>query len=225
MRAVRVLGLDGAKRGWVVVALEDGHLVESRVVESFAEVVADPAVVIGVDTPLGETAAEGRAAETAARSWVGPRHSSVFTPPPLAAADARDYEDAKRVAAELTGRKITKQAWYLLPKMRDVVAHWRREPDRIREVHPECSFRAMRGEPLHSTKKTWGGLAERLLLLRHHGVDLIAGPNDIEGVAHDDVVDAAAVAWTAHRVARGVAVSLPDPPERDADGRPVAIWY
>jgi predicted RNase H-like nuclease len=222
---MRVLGLDGAKPGWVVVALEDGHFVECFVVKSFAEVVADPAAVIGVDTPLGETVPGARAADAAARAWLGSKHASVFTPPPVAAADARDYEEAKRIAAELTAKKISKQAWYLLPKMLDVLEHWRSQPDRIREVHPECSFRAMRREDLRSSKKTWTGLAERLRILRDHGIDLIAGNHEAQGVAPDDVVDAAAVAWTAHRVARGLARSLPDPPERDADGRAVAVWY
>ena len=220
-----MLGLDGAKAGWVVVVLEDGHFAECRVVESFADVVADPAAMIGVDTPLGETTPGARAAEGAARSWLGPKHASVFTPPPLGVIDASNYDEAKRSAVELTGKKITKQAWYLLPKMLDVVEHWRSQPDRIREVHPECSFRAMHGDALESSKKTRVGLAERLRLLRDHGIDLLAGAHDAKGVAPDDVVDAAAVAWTAYRLARGEARSLPDPPERDVDGRSVAIWY
>ena len=222
---MRVLGLDGAKAGWVVVVVEDGHFVEWFVVESFAEVVSDPAPVIGVDTPLGETTPGNRAGEGAARSWLGPKHASVFTPPPLAAADARDYDEAKRITLELTGKKISKQAWYLLPKMLDVVGHWRSQPDRIREVHPECSFRAMRGTALESSKKTGTGIAERLRLLRDHGIDMVAGHHDAKGVAPDDLVDAAAVAWTAHRIASGEARSLPDPPECDAAGRAVAIWY
>jgi len=48
----------------------------------------------------------------------------------------------------------------------------------------------------------------------------------IHGVPElDDVVDAAVVAWSATRIARGEAQSLPEPPEHDSDGRPVAIWY
>jgi predicted RNase H-like nuclease len=43
-------------------------------------------------------------------------------------------------------------------------------------------------------------------------------------VGVDDVLDAAAVAWTAVRVARGVARHLPDPPERFSDGIDCAIW-
>ncbi|NUP38908.1 MAG: DUF429 domain-containing protein, partial [Streptomyces sp.] len=44
-------------------------------------------------------------------------------------------------------------------------------------------------------------------------------------VPPDDVLDAAAAAWSAHRIALGTAASLPDPPETTRDGLPVAIWY
>jgi predicted RNase H-like nuclease len=43
--------------------------------------------------------------------------------------------------------------------------------------------------------------------------------------AVDDVVDAAAAAWSCRRLVNGDAVSFPDPPEEDAkSGRLVAIW-
>ena len=46
-----------------------------------------------------------------------------------------------------------------------------------------------------------------------------------EAAVHDgdDVLDACAVAWTAHRHAVGEARSLPDPPEVFSDGIPAAI--
>jgi predicted RNase H-like nuclease len=40
----------------------------------------------------------------------------------------------------------------------------------------------------------------------------------------DDVLDAAAAAWSACRILNGQAKSLPDPPEV-VDGYPVAVWY
>jgi len=40
----------------------------------------------------------------------------------------------------------------------------------------------------------------------------------------DDVLDAAAAAWSAHRVATGVVQSLPEPPEI-VQGQLVAIWF
>jgi len=39
------------------------------------------------------------------------------------------------------------------------------------------------------------------------------------------VLDAAAVAWTARRIAAGQAVVVPDPPQTDVTGREIAIRY
>ena len=44
-------------------------------------------------------------------------------------------------------------------------------------------------------------------------------------VPADDVLDAAAAAWTAHRIAHDVAECLPDPPQRTDRGQSIAIWY
>jgi len=124
----------------------------------------------------------------------------------------------------MSGKKIPKQAWELRHKMLDAYPHWCDDPERIREVHPECSFRQMAGAPLLSKKRQWSGLRDRLAMLRQHGIDVVADDHDLP-VAADDVVDAAAAAWSAHRIALGSALSLPTTPEFDADGRAVAIWY
>jgi predicted RNase H-like nuclease len=39
------------------------------------------------------------------------------------------------------------------------------------------------------------------------------------------VLDAAAAAWSADRIATGTAKALPDPPELTTAGRRIAIWY
>ena len=93
---------------------------------------------------------------------------------------------------------------------------------RFHEVHPEVSFRAMNGgHPLRHRKKSCGGALERIELLRRHGIEL----EDLDAAASaplDDVLDAAAAAWSAYRIAAGTARTLPDPPELVA-GHPVAI--
>jgi predicted RNase H-like nuclease len=40
----------------------------------------------------------------------------------------------------------------------------------------------------------------------------------------DDILDATAAGWSADRIARGIASSLPDPPQF-VDGQSIAIWY
>ncbi|HZB86150.1 MAG TPA: DUF429 domain-containing protein, partial [Gaiellaceae bacterium] len=99
-----------------------------------------------------------------------------------------------------------------------------RSDQRLHEVHPEVSFRAMNGgRPLHQRKKSAGGVLERLELLGRHGIELTelgaSAPAPV-----DDVLDAAAAAWSAQRIAANAACTLPDPPE-NLDGRAVAIWY
>ena len=46
----------------------------------------------------------------------------------------------------------------------------------------------------------------------------------LDGVVSDDVVDAAAAAWSALRIVAGTATSTPEEPERSSDGRQVAVW-
>lgn len=209
---MRVAGVDGTKGGWVAVVLEDGrpagdHLI--RPVEAgFAEL-AD-AEVIAIDIPIGFGP---RAADRAARAYVAGATSTVFPTPP------RDVL-AKPFAP---GLGVSAQAHALGPRIIHVT-ELARVDARFREAHPEVSFRAMNGgKPLRHRKKSAGGALERLELLRRHGVE----PDALGAAAAaplDDVLDAAACAWTAHRIATDRARSLPDEPE-ELDGRSVAIWY
>jgi predicted RNase H-like nuclease len=61
-------------------------------------------------------------------------------------------------------------------------------------------------------------------VLARAGISL---PDDLAAagtVPADDILDAAAVAWTAARIARGQAASFPDPPQPDDARHPIAIW-
>ncbi len=66
--------------------------------------------------------------------------------------------------------------------------------------------------------------AALVALLASHGIRLPGLLGRAGGMAAtDDVIDAAAAAWTARRVAAGEAMCLPSPPE-DLGGWPAAIW-
>ena len=96
-------------------------------------------------------------------------------------------------------------------------------PPPLYEVHPELSFAALAGgTPLADSKHTPGGRAIRRALLARVGIVL---PARVPGAAEDDLLDAAAVAWSAGRVAAGAAVTLGDPAQRADDGREIAIRY
>jgi predicted RNase H-like nuclease len=208
---VRVAGVDGTRHGWVAIELDDGAFVGARLLERIACDFGElDAAVVGVDVPIGFGP---RDADSCARRFLGGAASTVFPTP--------SRELLERPFAP--GLGISKQSHSLGPRVLHVTALAQRDP-RIHEVHPEVSFRAMNsGRPLRCGKKTAGGVLERLQLLAGHGITL--GYVGTAGSAPvDDVLDAAAAAWSANRVALGTACSLPDPPE-ELNGRSVAIWY
>ena len=69
------------------------------------------------------------------------------------------------------------------------------------------------------------GMEERKALLARHGVPrpFLDQPPP-RGAASDDFLDATAMCLVAGRIARGEAISFPNPPARDAFGLPIAIW-
>jgi predicted RNase H-like nuclease len=221
-----VVGVDAYKGGWVRVVLSDRSVKRCSVYARFDELLDDhrEASVVGVDIPIGLPTSAEREADILARKFVGPRRSSVFPTPPRSVLEAVSYAEALEICKSLGVAGISKQSFGLASKILEVDEVVRGD-DRIHEVHPEVSFRAMAGQTLKYSKKSWNGAAIRRQLLAQH--DLVL-PDDLgeAGLAPvDDVLDAAAAAWTAGRIARGRGVSLPTPPERLEDGRTAAIWY
>lgn len=209
---MKVVGVDGTKGGWIAIVLDDGSFAFDRVlrpVDAKFEEIAD-AEVVAVDVPIGFGP---RRADAAARAFLRGAASTVFTTPTKAILEQ----------PFAPGLGVSKQAHSLGPRIVHVTELALRDP-RIREVHPEVSFRAMNdGRALRHRKKSAGGALERIELLRRHGIE----PSPLDAAAEvplDDVLDAAAAAWSAQRIARGKARSLPDPPEM-LDGRRAAIWY
>src|SRR5262245_10142327 len=208
---MRVAGVDGTKGGWVAIVLEDGRVVSDFLclpIETRFDEVSD-ADVIAIDVPIGLRPGK---ADAAARTFLRGAGSTVFTTP------ARDVLERKFGP----GLGVSAQAHALGQRIIHVT-RLAQSDSRFREVHPEVSFRAMNEEhPLRYRKKSAGGALERTELLRRHGITL----DRLEAVAKaplDDVLDAAASAWSAHRIALGIARSLPDSPEI-TDGLQVAIW-
>jgi predicted RNase H-like nuclease len=223
--AVISVGADGFPGGWVAVELRDGAFERawvSSTVEALLAGVADGAFV-GVDMPVGLVDAGWRTADLRARGLVGGRHNTVFRIPPRAVWQAADLTEANQICREMTGSGVSAHTWSLRSKILQVDAFG----GRLFEVHPELVFASMAGRPLAHGKRTWNGQAARRALLARAGVVL---PDDLGRagtVPVDDVLDAAVVAWCAHRIGLGDARQVPDPPaEHDRlTGRPIVIWY
>src|SRR5687767_460784 len=76
----------------------------------------------------------------------------------------------------------------------------------------------MNGGPLDWPKHTYRGAIVRRQLLESVGCQLPLDLAEGNSAPTDDVLDAAAAAWSAARIAAKHHVSLPDPPERFRTG-------
>jgi predicted RNase H-like nuclease len=213
----QAVGVDGYPRGWVAVAIADGAA-ELALCPSFADVLdAFPAAVAyGVDIPLGVGDEFPRAADRAARAFLGRRASSVFLTPPSPVLTAHDYADANRRMRRLTGSGLSRQSYALARKILEVEPVARGD-ERVFEVHPEVSFAALTGAHLPS-KHTWNGFHARRSALAAAGIAL---GEDLPAAPLVDVVDAAVAAWSARRYAERRAEPLPAGREE----RLGTIWY
>lgn len=234
-----VAGVDGCRAGWFVVLQNMAtSAVRCRVVPSFEALLtlSEAPRHVGVDVIIGLPDAPrhgGRACDRQARQLLGwPRSSSVFSPPAQSAITCASYEEAlatnRRESPDGVG--LTKQAFYLFPKLRAVDAHMTPErQNRVREVHPELTFFAMNGEaPLRHSKHDAAGRAERRHLLRAHGFNAVAQAIETHksrDVGNNDVLDAHAACWSARRMATGTAIRLPEgAPPCNAAGLRMEIW-
>jgi len=224
----RVIGVDGCKKGWVGVTAEEvprGY---------FGSTIADlvllaeqdgPLAVIGLDMPIGLPVRGVRQADVLARAAVGRLSSSVFPTPIRAALTAATHAEAVARSIEHTGKGLSVQSYGLRHRILEVDAFVRSGSHTVIEVHPEVSFATMAGRPLDSRKSTWTGIEERRRLLKEQGIEIpaqlgVAG--EMAGV--DDVLDAAAAAWSAARFEAGTAKPHPELPESFGDGPAAVIW-
>lgn len=199
--------------------------------------------IIAIDMPMGfleQAEPGGRACERAARKLLKGKTSSVFAVPVRAALGSPTYVHALAVNRASSDHHLglSKQAWHLVPKMRELDALLADRPPlrkRVFEAHPELAFARLNGDaPVLASKKTYEGRRVRLGLLaasgfegaearwaEHRSAQTLRHSN----VADDDAYDALAVCVTARRIAERDAIVLPSNPGRDSRGIEMAVRY
>lgn len=233
-----VAGVDGCKGGWIAVLLPNAGAPEVKVVPRFADIldrVPAPGI-IAVDMPIGlpdHIGPDGRGPERLVRAKLGARQSSVFSIPSRAAVTAADYGAAiaAALATSTPPRKVSRQAFGLFPRIRELDALMTPALEaRVFESHPELAFWQLNGGAAMALPKkvksvpSPPGLDERRRLLERYGYDAALLARPPRGAGPDDLLDAAALALVARRIARGEASSFPAAPERDGRGLRMAIW-
>jgi len=218
--------VDGCRGGWIVVLVEKQTAGVRppciKLCKRFDEVLAlspEP-TVIAIDVPIGLLEAPQRGArecDRQARRLLGPRRSSVFSPP------ARNQLNATA--------GLSKQTLGILPKIVEVDRLMTPElQDTVHESHPELAFKSLTGKPMRFNKKTFAGRAARLKALGSPfpGINryLANGLKDftLRQIVPDDLLDASVLAWTALRIAEKKAQRVPANPPVDNKGLRMEIW-
>ncbi len=233
-------GLDGCPAGWVMATIRDGSIAIDVVdsIDAAWRALRSPQLVL-VDIPIG--LCDGpRACDTEARALLGAARSRVFPAPCRAAAEAATYPEANRLSKQITGKGLSKQAWNITAKIRQVDRFLRSTPAArgvVRECHPEVCFAGLLGRPILASKKTDDGFEERAnALAAVFAPALGRGSLVLDAVeeamhrwprrslARDDIVDAMAALACAIAPANELRVLPADPP-RDSFELPVEMVY
>ena len=251
MGKTEFVGVDGCPSGWFSVGFNSQGGYELKVFPAFSELLGYycEAKLVLVDIPIGlPEGPGGRACDQEARDILRPRRSSsVFSAPTRqtvgqAARSPGNYDCAKKVEQCATktesnpeGRKISKQAFAIAPKVAQVDRLLRcRDADatpEVREVHPEVCFWALNGQSsMNCNKKSPAGEKQRFEILERYEPSareiyreacqrFVGG-----GVAKDDVLDALVAAVTA-RCGHDRLTTIPKCPPRDYEGLPMEMVY
>jgi predicted RNase H-like nuclease len=227
------VGIDGCRAGWVAAFQLDGQLVLA-LVKTLSELTPHLSreTMVMIDMPIGLlNDASSRHCDALARERLRPyRSSSVFGVPPRAVTRISDYSEANALSRELTGKGLSKQSFYLFPKIREL-DDWLMNPERQGEwweCHPEVAFAQLNGGiALNASKKSEAGQAERMSLLADlPGVDAAlerASQNyKRKDLLPDDCIDSLVCLLTAERD-QHQRIVIPAIPHKDGRGLKMAI--
>lgn len=224
-----IAGVDCYSRGWLVMRCAFDRHGRMRITDleghaGFRTVMRLPEKLIVVDMPIGlaDRPEDGpRGCDVEARRLLGERRVTVFPAPSRAVLTAGTFAEAKRLGPmnlQTFGilRRVAELDQFMEPALQS----------RVREGHPELTFREIAGDGGALRSKTSAeGRAQRCRLLTRLGLDcdaLIA--RRPAGAGPDDVLDAAAMALTAARIRFELAHPIPLDAPVDARGLRMEIW-
>jgi len=235
---VKTAGIDGCRAGWIVISLDEKNA-GYRLLESNGglEEVFDEYDRIFIDVPIGLNEEQYvRECDAELRKRLGPEYqASVFDPPIRPALHAPTYAEASMASFEITEKKISIQAWNIVPNIRAVDRLLQDNEgyrEKVFESHPELLFQRLNGgSPILQKKQTKKGLRHRLGLLKDKSKYADDFFREIKEeyrrnqVEEDDIVDAMVLALFALRSEEETLRTLPEDPPEDSTGLPMAIHY
>jgi predicted RNase H-like nuclease len=239
LKRSHAVGFDGCPAGWIAAEIDAHGRTEFHLCCDAREIWNrfSKAESLLIDIPIGlnEENSGWRDCDLLARELLRfPRCCSVFAPPVRPVLVAKSYAEACTISQGRTGKKISKQCWGILPKIREVDEFLMSVPEavgRLRECHPEVVFYGLnRAKAMKHKKSTAAGLEERLSVIESFHP---SARQDIKKaraaflrrqVHTDDLVDALAAAVIGH-IGSFRLRTLPQLPLKDLYGIPREIVF
>lgn len=202
------VGVDGCKTGWFYVGY-NGKSYKYGVAANIKQLYSVlcngnqrvEEVLIDIPIGLNEGGRKERTCDLEARKLLRPRGSSIFPAPIRPCLNAKNYSEACDISFKLSGKKISKQTYYIIPKILEIDEAINENvliKNSLKETHPELVFSVLNGNPLRSSKKGSVGRSERLELLER----VVPFSSEVfheaeasflrKEVALDDIIDALA---------------------------------
>ncbi len=234
---MKTAGIDGCKIGWLLITFNEGAAsyevlrTKEDIHKAFEEYDR-----IFIDMPIGlQDEDYHRECDVLLRKELGADYApSVFTPPIRPALHAPSYAEANMISFDYTEKKLSLQAWNIVPKIQQVDELLRQNDelkDKVLESHPEYLFQKLNGGLIFQKKNLKKGIKHRLELIRN--IEPVADDffRDIKEeyrrneIAEDDIVDAMALALFAKwSVDKGLK-TIPETVPFDSEGLKMAYHY
>jgi predicted RNase H-like nuclease len=218
----RILGIDGCRAGWLVAERHPNTAALTFQIlnnDDLRFALHDCAMAF-VDMPIGLPETEcARPADRALRAVLSRgRRSSVFNPPVRQVLACDAYADANAASRLACGAGLSKQSWFLVPRIRalDQILSGRQDLQaQVLESHPEWLFERLAVAELAS-KKTAEGFQQRLAWLAKWAPEVVQSVPTLlasvrrSAVLPDDVLDALVLLREAQFAQKNGVFAIPD---------------
>ena len=221
------VGIDWMKPYWLAAAIQ-GTEISIRKLSNIAEIneyyLTADAVLIDIPVGLPENKEENAARpDREARNYLPTdRKPTIFPVPCRQAVLIAEYTEASAENERVLDKKLSSTSHSFSKMIRqvdDFLAEDSSWKNRLVESHPEVAFQRLNGgNGLHHSKHTEAGIAERVAILRSHGMDPVPLFAEFTVKQYEDVLDAVCLAVSAKLGCENGFQTIPANPSCDSRG-------
>ncbi len=161
-------GIDGCRGGWIAVIFDDSwKACLYKNIQCYWDNNKHIGLVL-IDIPIGLKG--DRDCDKLARKMLpASRKSTIFNTPAAECLDIEDYKKASQINYDICGKRLSKQSFYLMPKIREVddfLDNSKEARKVFYESHPELCFLSIPNKDFYN-KKGPHGRQQRLEFIKN----------------------------------------------------------